>query len=254
MEVGNVYVNYTSPTKVRKSLTRNSKTYYPKVSGNKSRPNEFRNALFSINPLFNAESFPSAPDGVYTWIDSDKGFFAIRVKNSFEFGTLHRDLAYRVQASMIFNAGECLKTGTSIQFNTMSGTYTKQIVDEGISTNEEVRAKAKEMFEHMGFSSVEDTGDSISTYITNNYVPMKLKNLKELQSLGYNVSIYENPRNVDSLAYSRLKARRNILQNQKNSQTRRGRNTAAVNANIANINRQMSEFGSSKVNFSGWAE
>lgn len=254
MEVGNVNVNYTSPKKVIKTLKRNSKTYYPKVSGNKSRRNALRNALFYINPLFDAGSFPSAPDGVYTWIDSDKGFFAIRVKNSFEFGTLHRDLAYRVQARMIFNAGECLKTGTTLQFNTMSGTFTKHIVEEGISTNEQVRAKAKEKFENMGFSPVVDTSNSISTYITNNYVPMKLKNLKELKSIGYNVNIYENPKNVDPVEYARLKARRKVLQNLKNSQTSRGRNTAAVNANIANINRQMSELGSSRVNFSGWEE
>jgi hypothetical protein len=80
-------------------------------------------------------------DGIYTWliysnneeIDGDKNiikFAATEVLAPYEIGTNHQSIAYnkKVNATLIYGAGELKKSNFIITFNLISGTYTKNIV------------------------------------------------------------------------------------------------------------------------------
>jgi hypothetical protein len=75
-------------------------------------------------------------DGIYTWlIYSNEGsdeikFAATEVVSPYEIGTNHQSIAYnkKINASLIYGAGELKKSNNLITFNLISGTYTKKIV------------------------------------------------------------------------------------------------------------------------------
>jgi hypothetical protein len=80
-------------------------------------------------------------DGIYTWLiysneDDDKIRFAVtKVLSPYEIGTNHQSIAYnkKVNASLIYGAGELKKSNNLITFNLISGTYTKKIVQYDFS-------------------------------------------------------------------------------------------------------------------------
>jgi hypothetical protein len=161
-----------------------------------------RSRLFELIPIFTSETFSSAPDGVYTWIVSDKGFYASTVLSVFEHGTMHKQLAERVAASKIFNAGECIKEGATIKFNLLSGTYTRRMIDEEIATDKELRAAAQTIFESMGFTIV--IAPKKSTMITSRPTYSELKMYADA---GYDVMLYRNQESCDELKRARLSYR-----------------------------------------------
>jgi hypothetical protein len=75
-------------------------------------------------------------NGIYTWLiysneESDQiKFAATQVLSPYEIGTNHQSIAYnkKVNASLIYGAGELKKSNNLITFNLISGTYTKKIV------------------------------------------------------------------------------------------------------------------------------
>jgi len=78
-------------------------------------------------------------DGIYTWLiysnDADVAnntikFAVTQVLSPYEIGTNHQSIAYnkKVNASLIYGAGELKKLNGKITFNLISGTYTKNII------------------------------------------------------------------------------------------------------------------------------
>jgi hypothetical protein len=68
-------------------------------------------------------------DGYYTWLiyteDTKQLFVATKALSILEIGTIHMDIAKRVNAKKIHAAGELKVDGESITFNLQSGTYMK---------------------------------------------------------------------------------------------------------------------------------
>jgi hypothetical protein len=68
-------------------------------------------------------------DGYYTWLiyteDAEQLFVATKALSILEIGTIHMDIAKRVNAKKIHAAGELKVDGESITFNLQSGTYMK---------------------------------------------------------------------------------------------------------------------------------
>jgi hypothetical protein len=81
-----------------------------------------RNSMRTV-PFYTKKTFAEAPDGIYAWIDSNKGFYAAFVRSKTEHGTRHAQIADRVSATEINMAGEIEKTGRNIIFNFYSGTF-----------------------------------------------------------------------------------------------------------------------------------
>ena len=73
----------------------------------------------------------AVPDGVYTWIlykpntysNEQTQFAATKVWSALELGTAHLALAARVKAKTIHGAGELKRTGDTIEYNLLSGTF-----------------------------------------------------------------------------------------------------------------------------------
>jgi hypothetical protein len=85
--------------------------------------------------VLNQDQLLSADDGIYNWIlysekdSKDIKFAAIHIQSPFEIGTTHQSLAYnkKVNASLIYGAGELKIENKKVTFNVLSGTYTYNI-------------------------------------------------------------------------------------------------------------------------------
>lgn len=243
--------NYSNPGK-KGTYTRNGRLYYLKIKKRANR-NTVKDNLFRLNPIYTSDTFRTAPDGVYTWLESERGFFAIKTKNKMEIATLHMDLAIRTESTKIFVAGECLKVGNSINFNTSSGTYSLEIIHKyGGDTSKELRERAVNLFLRMGFD-IHDTQNNIKTYITNNYTPTQLSNLRNLQRIGYNVRMFNNPTNASNIHLASLKSQKNTAKRVRNTRLRLGvSNTSKINSEIEELERQIALHGTNPINFSSW--
>jgi hypothetical protein len=92
--------------------------------------------LLRLFPRLDSSELLKANDGIYCWLlysiegsDAIK-FVCTEVVSPYEIGTRHQSLAYnnRVGVYKIYGGGELIKTGSSIQFNLLSGTYSKPIL------------------------------------------------------------------------------------------------------------------------------
>jgi hypothetical protein len=100
-------------------------------------------ALLHKFPRLNAEELRAAKDGIYTWllysddVSDEIRFVSTEVVSPFEIGTRHQSLAHnsRINANKIYGGGELIKTGDKIEFNLLSGTYSKPIVEYDFSKN-----------------------------------------------------------------------------------------------------------------------
>lgn len=155
--------------------------------------------------IYDESTFPGAPDGVYTWLLSDRGFFALPVTSMLEVGSLHMHAANRSNSNTIYLAGECLKHSNHVDYNTYSGTYTLKIVESGAAKNTDLRRAAGELFARMGLTAT-DTQDSIKTYITDVYLPITREVLEGYKRLGYNVKLYREKRFCDPMALAILES------------------------------------------------
>jgi hypothetical protein len=158
-------------------------------------------AINSKNPIYDFSSLAgSAPDGVYVWIEGDRGFFAIRVNSIFEFGTKHKQLAFNTGTRTIFLAGECeLKTeagGRSVDGNLLSGTYTKKITEEMDDTEREAYLTKAIDLVTAAFKSY--FGGSVifkntkKTLITETKTPLSVDELTFYKALGYKVLLFNS--------------------------------------------------------------
>ena len=126
--------------------------------------------LLQIFPRLNAHQLQTAKDGVYTWLlysdeDSDViRFVCTEVVSPFEIGTRHQSMAYnaRVQAYKIYGGGELIKTGDTIQFNILSGTYSKPLVLD----KREINAIVTSFKLYFPQADYDDSGDSYIHKVT----------------------------------------------------------------------------------------
>ena len=94
------------------------------------------NALLMLFPRMDAAELLKGNDGIYTWLlysvaNSDEvKFICTEVVSPFEIGTRHQSMAYnsRVGVMKIYGGGELIKKGDAIEFNLLSGTYSKPLV------------------------------------------------------------------------------------------------------------------------------
>lgn len=85
--------------------------------------------------VLNQEEILTANNGVYNWIlysekdSKDIKFAATHIESPYEIGTTHQSLAYnkKVNAYLIYGAGELKKEDRKVTFNVLSGTYTYNI-------------------------------------------------------------------------------------------------------------------------------
>jgi len=158
-------------------------------------------------PIYKASSFVGeAPDGVYNWIFGDKEFFAVPVFSLFEYGTLHKQIAEQSGTKEIFFAGECWKEGGGlVRFNTLSGTFTRMLVEDEEELAENINAWSTEMFESMGFSLVSREAAKRS-FIREPFVSLKEDELAFYKSLGFKVELYKDEETCRGMKRSFIEA------------------------------------------------
>ena len=145
-----------------------------KVYGSKSinqDPDKIQ-AVLRMFPRLNAQELKSAQDGIYTWLlysndDTEIQFVATEVVSPYEIGTRHQSLAYneRINALHIYGGGELIKTKDHIQFNLLSGTYSKPLLE--VNFTQSVKRKLIETFQtFFPDSEYDDSGDSYIHKVT----------------------------------------------------------------------------------------
>jgi hypothetical protein len=174
-----------------------------------------RACIADVNPLFTVKDIPMLPNGIYTYILCDKGFFANMANTTIELGTVHIQLAARVKCTKLFGAGELrmrdskkeelpkdaigdLKSADFgrirlLEYNFMSGTYML-----GRSDIEAVKAYVhgfftwtQRLFKNIFFirfdekTFIDDTSDSLD--ITPVF-------LAQSQVCGLDIDIYDDKR------------------------------------------------------------
>jgi len=166
-----------------------------KVYGTKSIEDdpEKVQAVLRIFPRLNAEELQRAKDGIYTWLlysnnDKDIQFVATEVVSPFEIGTRHQSLAYneRINALTIYGGGELMKTKDHIEFNLLSGTYSKPLMEANYT--HVVQRKLIETFEtFLPGAEYDDSKDSYISKVT--HVSNSL--LDMYKTIGYTVRTFD---------------------------------------------------------------
>jgi len=133
-------------------------------------------------------------DGIYNWIlysddNSDNiKFTAIHIISPYELGTTHHALVNnkKVNAQLIYGAGELQKKDNKIVFNLLSGTYTKKLTDFNFneSKKEDIINKFKEFFPDSIYDKTRDS------YV-NKVKTVSNKLLELYKNIGYIVRIFE---------------------------------------------------------------
>jgi hypothetical protein len=230
--------------------------YYARVSIPSKNANTRRNVrgrLFAAIPLLTHETFFGAPDGIYTWLMCDKGFFASPVLSVFEHGTVHANLTDRVGASRVDIAGEAQKTGDQLRFNLLSGTYTRHILEAagmnatGKGHDEEkymaavkiMETRMIDFFKSLGFGDVVMTEGG--TLITG--LPTESE-LRMYAAAGYDVDLFKTKDTCVGMKRKLLENRITLLTRQLGQnlfkepkwQEKLGREKAALEAQIAELN------------------
>lgn len=123
--------------------------------------------LLQLFPRLNDVELKAAEDGIYTWLlysvgNSDEiRFVCTKVVSPYEIGTRHQALAYnsRVKAAKIYGGGELIKTGESIKFNLLSGTYSKPLIEFNFNkkTTNGIIDKFKSFFPDAEYDSSKDS-------------------------------------------------------------------------------------------------
>ena len=151
--------------------------------------------VLSKFPRISAAELAKAKDGVYTWLlysvsGSDEiQFVATEVVSPYEIGTRHQSIAYnaRINASKLYGGGELLKAKDSIQFNLLSGTYSRPLVqyDFNNKVSSEIIKAFQKFFPDAHY---DDSGD---TYIHKvKHVSNELLDL--YKDIGYTVRLFDS--------------------------------------------------------------
>jgi hypothetical protein len=133
-------------------------------------------------PLYTAKTFPTAPDGIYAWLETDRGFYASPVRNELEFGSRHIQTADRVQASKVFLGGELEKTGTTVKYNLLSGSFMRDI--ETLYPGHDYKTDTERLFVTLGLTPV-------FTDKTVIVAPVTLADVRYYKSQGYKLWLFD---------------------------------------------------------------
>jgi len=135
----------------------------PSINANPEKVQE----LLQLFPRLTNKELQEAADGVYTWLlysnaaSDDIKFVCTEVVSPFEIGTRHQSLAYnsRIDAVKIYGGGELIKKGGNIEFNLLSGTYSKPLTQYNFdkSVTQEIIGGFKEFFPDAQYDNSRDS-------------------------------------------------------------------------------------------------
>ena len=169
--------------------------------------------ILAHTPLYTERDFRGAPDGVYTWIESEKGFFAVQVRSGVELATLHKNIAHRTESTLVYMAGECKKEGDTVSFNLESGTFKKHIVNNNANSmarNKQIETDITGKLRDMGFSTITRAERS---FINIRTMPLTIDELNLYARIGYEVFIYNTKEECKGTAKSSVETEIQTLQN-----------------------------------------
>ena len=153
-------------------------------------------ALLNLFPRLNHIQLRVAEDGIYTWLLYSVGnseeirFVSTKVVSPYEIGTAHQALAFnsRVKATKIYGGGELIKTGESIEFNLLSGTYSKPLVQYNYNLNKPItNSIVKKFISFFPDAKYDTSGDSYIDKV--NTVSTEL--LEVFKKYGYVVRLFD---------------------------------------------------------------
>jgi hypothetical protein len=181
---------YNSPKlQCQKVILKDGTTMYAKIKLPSEVSKQKYNRILDFIPLVSESEFMHAPDGIYTWIRSEKGFFACKVFSALEIGTLHNNLADRTQSLRIYGAGECKKTGKAVIYNLQSGTFTRNLVRNHNNVQNSIQTDFEATMRSFGIDSISRVDTS---FIHKDTMPLTEKELSIYSRAGYNVFLYED--------------------------------------------------------------
>ena len=163
---------------------------------------KIRNQCLSYNGMFvrledgdprklRPVSMEDGGDGIYTYLfDQSKKLHTAKVSNQFEMGSLHLTLAYEGKVKSVLAAGEMKKTGNSVSFNLLSGTFMKPWMQGDLDgeCDEEVQQQTIKLFEEAGITAVYTD----KAFITAKNVPVTKEQLDSYLDAGFQVKLYNN--------------------------------------------------------------
>jgi hypothetical protein len=190
--------------------------------------NTTRTRLFENVPLYT--TLTRAPIGVYTWLHSERGFFATPVQSVIELGTTHLNILTRsghVPGDKVFAAGECIVNPGEIEYNIASGCISRYIDEKS-----KLVANAAKAFSDFDKAAIHVPIETTPTFIR---TPVTESLLKQYQAMGYNVRLYHDASKCDHTVPPF--PRTNLL-NLRQTYERQGsaNNVSQVNRWIANYN------------------
>jgi len=149
--------------------------------------------LLSLFPRLNESELLKANDGIYCWLlysiegsDTVK-FVCTEVVSPFEIGTRHQSIAYnnRLGVNKIYGGGELIKTGLSIRFNLLSGTYSRPMLRYNFN-----KSKTKTLIDgFMAFFPEAVYDNSMDSYI-HNVKTVSNELLEVYTKYGYTVRLF----------------------------------------------------------------
>ena len=200
--------NYNAP---QKNAYLHKKHYVSVKIANTTKRNNVIRKFKENTPIYDSSTFSGAPDGVYVYLLSDKGFYAIQARSYLELGTKHKILARETVASKVFIAGELSKEDKNVVYNLLSGTYTRHLLSENKTETLEARMKSKieSMLESMGLTP---------TFTDESFIDKKTLRLSDAElelykNMGYEVRSFPKEGFCSEVDKAALRAQLTMKQN-----------------------------------------
>lgn len=144
--------------------------------------------------VFNKDELLNANDGIYNWLlysddtSEDIKFTSTQILSPYDIGTTHQSIAYnnKVNAVVIYGAGELKKEDRKIIFNVVSGTFTKKLIqfDFDKIVKNQIINKFKEIFPDSEY-------DNTTVSYIHKLKTVSNKLLELYEDGGYFVKIFE---------------------------------------------------------------
>jgi hypothetical protein len=144
----------------------------------------------------------SQPDGVYCYIvfqregEEALHIACARTRSAWEFGTKHSAIVHILGLNTLLFAGEFIKTGTTLEYNFLSGTYLEPYnINKLADELEVIEAKRKKemgaLATALGLEAV-FAKDPYESFIKTANMPILRDEIEELKSLGAVLSSYDS--------------------------------------------------------------
>lgn len=136
-------------------------------------------------------SIEEGGDGIYTFLFDEMGTLRTgKVQNMFELETKHLVLTFKYRPNEVIAAGELKKSGNTIVFNLLSGTYMKELFYT--ISNAEVSNYINEvtaLFNKVGYNDVSYTQQVL---LSNEAAPLTKEQLDEYANIGVIIKLYKS--------------------------------------------------------------